>query len=274
MDGTPPRPRRDDQTATAATPPDRPPAGETVFQPVRTSPTSAMIVDQIKALIRRGALRPGDRLPNQREMCRLFGVSPVLVREALRVLGASGLVVSRLGPSGGATVTSPSAEHIVDGLTDLVLLSPTATAQAIDVRMLIELGALSLVVERATRADIDELNALADEGRVAARAGEYAMEMSIAFHTRLVECARVPMMAALFQSFHSPLLTHLRATEVGTPTMVGIGNEEHRLLVQAIEQRDLPAAHEVMVRHLERSSPLPTARREGARHARAPIGRG
>lgn len=226
---------------------------EAVFRPVSTPPTSTMIVDQIRTLIRRGELRPGDRLPNQREMCRSFGVSPITLREALRVLGASGLVDSRLGAKGGAVVTSPSPEHIGDGLVDLILLSPMAAAQVVDMRVLVELGALALAVERATRADIDALCALVDDGHAAMRGGGYTPEMSAAFHTRLVESAHVPVMATLFPNLHPPVSVSPQPAVVDEPTAARVDNHEHRLLVEAIELRDLPSAVQVMVRHLARA---------------------
>jgi len=83
-----------------------------MFAKVSVDRVSQVIVDQIKLLIRDGRLTPGDRLPSERDLCQRFGVSRVTVREALRVLEASGLVEIRVGARGGAFVTTPSTERL------------------------------------------------------------------------------------------------------------------------------------------------------------------
>ena len=79
-----------------------------MFTAVSPNRMSEAIVDQIKTLIRTNRLRPGDRLPSERELCERMGVSRVTVREALRILEAGGLVEIRVGARGGAFVTTVS----------------------------------------------------------------------------------------------------------------------------------------------------------------------
>src|SRR5215218_4017135 len=81
-----------------------------LLTPVNDRRISALIVDQVRTLIHEGKLTSGDRLPPEREMCERFGVSRVTVREALRVLEASGLVEIRVGAHGGAFVTQPTSD--------------------------------------------------------------------------------------------------------------------------------------------------------------------
>src|SRR5262245_28121356 len=95
-----------------------------MFSPVSLGRVSQVIIDQIRELIHSGKLRPGDRLPSERELCARFGVSRVTVREALRVLEAGGLVDIRVGAHGGTFVTTPSHARIGEGLADLLRLSP------------------------------------------------------------------------------------------------------------------------------------------------------
>src|SRR5258705_9158609 len=95
-----------------------------MFKAVSLNRVSQAIIDQIKALLRQGRLKPGDRLPSQRELCERFGVSRVTVREALRVLEAGRLIDIRVGARGGAFVTTPTSQQIGEGLADLLNLSP------------------------------------------------------------------------------------------------------------------------------------------------------
>src|ERR1700710_2802950 len=93
---------------------------DNLFMPVSVGRVSQVIVEQIRVLVRDGKLKRGDRLPSERDLCERFGVSRVTVREALRVLEASGLVEIRVGARGGAFVTSPSSDRLGEGFADLL----------------------------------------------------------------------------------------------------------------------------------------------------------
>ncbi len=224
-----------------------------MFSPVSVGRVSQVIVDQIKALIRDGRLQPGDRLPSERELCQRFGVSRVTVREALRVLEATGLLTIRVGAHGGAFLTSPSAERLSEGLADLISVSTLTAANVTEARIIVELGILPLAVERATDDDIAALFEMVDEAERALKAGAYDVEMSAAFHIRVAQCTHNPAIAMLVQSFHGPLLMSLAEAHQSAP-MNSRGIDEHRKLSQAIKDRDLAAAREIATTHLDRTA--------------------
>jgi GntR family transcriptional regulator, transcriptional repressor for pyruvate dehydrogenase complex len=224
-----------------------------MFSPVSVGRVSQVIVDQIKALIRDGRLQPGDRLPSERELCQRFGVSRVTVREALRVLEATGLLTIRVGAHGGAFLTSPSAERLSEGLADLISVSTLTAANVTEARIIVELGILPLAVERATDDDIAALFEMVDEAERALKAGAYDVEMSAAFHIRVAQCTHNPAIAMLVQSFHGPLLMSLAEAHQSAP-MNSRGIDEHRKLSQAIKDRDLATAREIATTHLDRTA--------------------
>jgi len=224
-----------------------------MFSPVNVDRVSQVIVDQIKALIRDGRLQPGDRLPSERELCQRFGVSRVTVREALRVLEATGLLTIRVGAHGGAFLTSPTTERLSEGLADLISVSTLTAANVTEARIIVELGILPLAVERATDDDIAALFEMVDEAESALEAGEYDVEMSAAFHIRVAQCTHNPAIAMLVQSFHGPLLMSLAEAHQSAP-MSSRGIDEHRKLSQAIKDRDLAAARDIATTHLDRTA--------------------
>src|SRR5882757_10369397 len=125
-----------------------------MFKVVSSSRISQSIVEQVKVLIRQGRLTPGDRLPPERDLCERFGVSRVTVREALRMLESAGLVEIRVGARGGAFVTAPSSNRVGEGLADLLTLSVISAADVTEVRLVLEVGIVPLVCERATEDDL------------------------------------------------------------------------------------------------------------------------
>ena len=225
-----------------------------MFTAVSPNRMSEAIVDQIKALIRSNRLRPGDRLPSERELCERMGVSRVTVREALRILEAGGLVEIRVGARGGAFVTTPSSERLGAGLADLITLAPVTAVEVTEARLVFELGIIPMLVERATEQDIEGLRRLVDDHLAALRQGEYTMAKSAEFHVRLAACSHNAAIETLVHSFHGPLLMSLREASTASPQMGQRGTYEHRDLVEAIAARDVAAATDLMHRHLSRTA--------------------
>ena len=176
-----------------------------------------MIVEQIRALIREGRLRPGDRLPPERDLCERFGVSRVTVREALRVLEAGGLIDVRVGARGGAFVTLPTRARLGEGLADLLQLSPLTAAEVTEARMVFELGIVPLVVERATEEDLVALERLCEEQQAALDDERYTMEMSAEFHVRVAASTHNKAVEMIVHSFHGPLLMSLKEAQIAEP---------------------------------------------------------
>jgi GntR family transcriptional repressor for pyruvate dehydrogenase complex len=234
------------------------PAAETgrdgMFTAVSPNRMSEAIVDQIKSLIRSNRLRPGDRLPSERELCERMGVSRVTVREALRILEAGGLVEIRVGARGGAFVTTPSSERLGAGLADLIQLAPVTAVEVTEARLVFELGIIPMIVERATDEDITGLRELTRQHIAALRRGEYTMARSAEFHVRVAACSHNAAVEMLVHSFHGPLLMSLREASTAAPLMGQRGTYEHRDLVEAIAARDAAAAIDIMHRHLSRTA--------------------
>ncbi|GAA1010257.1 GntR family transcriptional regulator [Acrocarpospora pleiomorpha] len=229
-------------------------SGADLFSPVSLSRVSQVIVDQIRLLMRQGKLKPGDRLPSERELCVKFGVSRVTVREALRVLEAGGLVDIRVGAHGGAFVTTPTNARLGEGLADLLNLSPLTAAEVTEARMVFELGIVPLVVERATTEDIAALKEICARQRAALKDDSYSMTLSAEFHVRVAACTHNVAIEMLVQSFHGPLLASLREAQTLAPLMGRRGNTEHQAFVDAIEAGDTEAATKIMREHLQRTA--------------------
>jgi GntR family transcriptional regulator, transcriptional repressor for pyruvate dehydrogenase complex len=224
-----------------------------MFSPVSTGRVSEIIVEQIRELIRQGQLPPGSRLPAERELCERFGVSRVTVREALRVLEATGLVVIRIGARGGAFVTSPSADRVGEGITDLMTMSALSAVDVTEARRILEIGVIPLACERADEADLAALTELCDLAERAVQDGVYTNSMSSEFHGRLADSAHNGAISLLSQSFRGPTLMSLEEAHSGAP-MGLTGINEHRALVEAIRARDVGRATSIMAEHLDRTA--------------------
>jgi DNA-binding GntR family transcriptional regulator len=84
------------------------------FRQIKRATVNDAIVDQLRALIAEGTLKPGDRLPSERELCKRFGVGRTSVREALKPLITLGILEGRMGSGnvrrgGGGAVPKTAA---------------------------------------------------------------------------------------------------------------------------------------------------------------------
>jgi GntR family transcriptional repressor for pyruvate dehydrogenase complex len=240
-----PNPKRDEAAVRAV---------GNIFSPVSSGRISADIVDQIKGAIREGRLSPGDRLPPERSLAEQFGASRVTVRDALRILEASGLIEIRVGARGGAFVTSPASEIVAEGLANMIMLASLSAEEVTEARFMLELGMMPMVCERATEEDIEDLAEICERAEEALRNKSYGVELSAEFHTRLARCTHNTAIEMIVNSFHGPLLMSLLRAKSVAPEMGGRGVEEHKELVEAISKRDLKRAHWIMSQHLARTA--------------------
>jgi DNA-binding FadR family transcriptional regulator len=225
-----------------------------IFSPVSSGRISAEIVDQIKRAIREGQLSPGDRLPPERTLAEQFGASRVTVRDALRILEASGLIEIRVGARGGAFVTAPASEIVGEGLANMIMLASLSAEEVTEARFMLELGMMPMVCERATDDDVAALAEICERAEQALQNNSYGVELSAEFHTRLARCAHNTAIEMIVNSFHGPLLMSLLRAKAVAPEMGGKGVEEHKELVDAIRERDAKRAHWIMSQHLARTA--------------------
>ena len=214
---------------------------------------SEIIVEQIRLLMRQGQLKPGDRLPPERDLCERFGVSRVTVREALRMLESAGLVEIRVGARGGAFVTAPTSNRVGEGLADLLTLSVISAADVTEVRLILEVGIVPLVCERATEDDLAELEKICERSEAALRA-DYTMDMSLEFHAAVARATHNPALVMLVESFRGPILMSLEEAREVAPEMGGLGTKEHERFVEAVRRRDADDAARIMRGHLARTA--------------------
>lgn len=200
-------------------------------------------------------------------MADRFQVSRVTVRDALRILEAQGLLEIRVGASGGAFVTAPSAAVVGEGIATMLLMSSIEPEEIAEARLLVELGIVALAVHRATAEDISALRDICARSEAALRDHSYDVRLSTKFHAGLAAAAHNHAVVLISESFGGPLSMH--AARAREPADVSHAHSvaEHVEVVDAIEARDLDQARRVMTDHLLRGTALEHATVEALRNA-------
>lgn len=202
-----------------------------------------VVADEIRDMIRRGDLQPGERLLEDR-LAEQLGVSRNPVREALRALENTGLVEVR--PRRGAHVAT---------------LDPERAVELLELRAELEAFAAKLAARRRTPEQLDEIRAVLDSGREATAASDVVKAASAhrQFHLAIERAAA--------NSYLGPAVEPLRAqTELVFSLLVDrrgiVGWSEHVDILAAIEAGDPDAAQRATRRHM--SSVLDDLRDSGA----------
>ena len=160
-----------------------------IFSRIEHSRTADEVVQQIESLILEGILRVGDRLPGERELAKQFEVSRPILRDALKLLEARGLLATRHG--GGTYVADVIGQVFTAPVLELISSHPKAAHDYLEYRRDIEGIAADYAARRATADDLSLLGAIVDRMKAAHRAGDMDEEVAIdvEFHNAVGECA-------------------------------------------------------------------------------------
>ena len=127
-----------------------------MFQRIgRTDTLRHEVAEHIKKSIEEGKIKPGDRLPTEREMAEQFGVSRTVVRDAVKTLTGLGLLEVKHGV--GIFVTTPDSKFIARQLSGLVSNENDTIINLFEVRMLLETAAAGWAAERHSEEDLQLL---------------------------------------------------------------------------------------------------------------------
>jgi GntR family transcriptional repressor for pyruvate dehydrogenase complex len=168
-----------------------------MFKSIKHTKISNEIVNQIKNQISEGMLKPGDRLPPERDLVKEFGVSRPSLREALNSLVAMGF----LEVKGKRTyIKSVASESMLDPLSLLIKTDTQKIFDLIEVRKAIEAWGAFLAAQRATEEDIKQLENILEEMGKAFEQGRSWEKQDADFHLGIA------------QATHNTIHTHMMST--------------------------------------------------------------
>lgn len=232
--------------------------GAGALQVTRLRPAYQQVADQLRELILGGSLSPGDRLPNEADLCTSFGVSRSTVREAIRVLSSKGLVYTMRGTTGGTFVNRIRAEEVSDYLEASIGLMSGAhdvtLENLIEARYMLEVPAARLAAERRSEDILEEMQQALD--REASEPDVLRKHIGQrSFHSSLVAGSGNEVLRVMADPLFAVLVSFIKAPDVPAATIRAI-HEDHVAMADAIRRQDPDAAGEATHQHLERLADL------------------
>lgn len=208
------------------------------------------VVDQFQEQVRAGKLRPGDKLPPERELATQFGVGRNSVREALRELEMLGLVASRHGE--GTFVASPSAEALMVPFRAVIELSSTASDSVMEFRRAFEPGIAALAAENVTEESARLLHAALVEFEDRVRNGSPDVEAADAdFHLMTGQVTGNPTVIGVHSALYALMKDFRSRLNRSSYAPADSAVAGHRLIYDAIVAREPAAASAAMREHLD-----------------------
>ncbi|MFB0506438.1 MAG: FadR/GntR family transcriptional regulator [Thermodesulfobacteriota bacterium] len=221
-----------------------------IFFPIRTSKISGEVYKQLVSLISSGQLKPGEKLPSEREMASDFGISRQSIREALYRAEIMGLVEVRQGE--GSFVLSSLRESLKPPLSVLLEEEAGRIFEFLEVRKLIEGWCAEKAALAAMAEDLEKMRGILERmGRIVPTDREWEA-VDVEFHLSIAAATHnviaIHIMEALKESFSS----FFRSRKVfSRPERKDLLWQHHHEIYRAISQRDPVLAKQKIVAHLD-----------------------
>jgi len=230
------------------------PPKPSLTKPKRSRPVR--VAEEIKQWVVERDLKKGDKLPNESAMIEQFAVSKGTVREALRILEAQGLIVTKTGPGGGSMVGQVSTERARSLLANYFYFQDLSIADIYQVRKALEPELVASLAGKLSETQLAELQDIAERNPMPATSAEEEKEEHIAslvFHKRLADFADNRLLGFVI-GFMAQILTDLTVYRgLYDPPNVELwrkGREHQLQLVAALRSGDAERARDVMASHM------------------------
>jgi GntR family transcriptional repressor for pyruvate dehydrogenase complex len=218
------------------------------LEPVRRTKVYEEVAGRIRRLIGEGRLRPGDKLPPERELAAALGVSRTSVRDAIRTLQMTGLLEPRQGE--GTVVRELSADSVVAPIASALLSRRDLLADLMSVRKMLEPPMTREAARHATADDIRQMDAILARQAAKVEAGGLAIEEDSAFHDMIARASRNQVVLKVIDVLMD-LLREGRERSLQVRGRPQKSLRGHRQILDAIRRRDGDAAARAMLAHLE-----------------------
>jgi GntR family transcriptional regulator, transcriptional repressor for pyruvate dehydrogenase complex len=218
---------------------------------VKTKKTYERVVNYVKDEIWRGNLKRGERLPSERDLAELLGVSRNSVREAMRTLSMMGFISSVHG--GGNYISCDLEQNLSETLRMMMMMGETNYMQVSQLRRGLESEMARLAVNRILPRQVEKMGELVRQMREEPNAEKGSL-LDQKFHTLLCEAAGNKLIHAIFMAMLSTInefISTMYARIVKNEVQGDLLYKTHEDLVEALGRHDEEAALRAIREHFE-----------------------
>ena len=221
-----------------------------VFEPVHDNRAlSEKIIAQISDALVAGELKPGDRLPPERELAEQFGVSRTVIRDAVKTLAGRGILHVKHGAGIFVTTLEENAIGRLGALSDILPLQGVRLRDLFEIRKVLEAEGAEWAARRRNDYHLKRLRGVLEDAHRNSENLEVLSERDAQFHVAIAEASQnlvlVRVMLILLD-----LLAQSRRESLSIPGRAKLSLKDHERIVEEIEAQRHEGARETMLEHL------------------------
>jgi len=214
------------------------------------------IIKQIRGLIISGQLKPGDRLPSERNLAEKLGVGRANVKDAIRKLEFYGILKTL--PQSGTVVAGIGLNAMTGLISDVLKLEKRDFNCLVETRVILEINAAKYAAERRTEEDIVQLEKAMFAYKEKVQNKEPSVEEDLMFHLKIAEAGKNNVLKSLMLIITPDIVNNYVKYKVCDAKTETKALQEHKKILEFIIKKDSVAAGKMMEKHLKDVTELST----------------
>jgi GntR family transcriptional regulator, transcriptional repressor for pyruvate dehydrogenase complex len=210
---------------------------------------SEKIISQISDALIGGELKPGDRLPPERDLAEQFGVSRTVIRDAVKTLAGRGILQVK---HGAGIFVATSEENMVGqlgALADVLPLQGAGLRDLFEVRKMMEASSAEWAAQRRSAHHVERLKGIVEDAYRHSEDLSALSERDAQFHVAIAEASQNLVLVRVMLTLLD-LLATARRESLSIPGRAQLSLKQHERVLEEIEARNPEAARKAMLDHL------------------------
>ena len=221
-----------------------------VFEPVHDNRAlSEKIIAQISDALVAGELKPGDRLPPERELAEQFGVSRTVIRDAVKTLAGRGILHVKHGAGIFVATSEENAIGRLGALSDILPLQGVRLRDLFEIRKVLEAEGAEWAARRRNDYHLKRLRGILDDAYRNSENIEVLSERDAQFHVAIAEASQNLVLVRVMLTLLD-LLAQSRRESLSIPGRAKLSLKDYERIVEEIEAQRHEGARETMLEHL------------------------
>ena len=216
------------------------------FKKIKRARIYEEVLAQLKDYLLKGNISPGNKLPSERELARMFGVNRVSVREALTILESNGMIIRKVGEG---TFHADASSYTTSSIIGILNKNKNLIIEPLQVRRVLEPKIARLAAANSNKEQLERLNNILNQQKELLANKEDITDLDRLFHKELAISTGNPIFGSIVEALHNSFVES-RYESPMSPERGKNGYLAHRKIYNALKNRDSDKAEDVMRDHI------------------------
>ena len=219
-----------------------------IFREIEFEKPVDKIIQQIRNLIISGQLKPGDKLPSERQLSERIGLGRTYVRDAIKRLEFYGILKTL--PQSGTVVAGIGISALEGLITNVLKIEKADFASLVETRVILEIEAAKLAAEHRTASDMLAMEEALEKYKQQTDTGVPGVAEDFMFHLKISEISHNQVIRSLLMIITPEIMENYSTMNLCTKDTVSNAYNQHLAIIEAIESGDVEASGAAMKNHL------------------------